>query len=709
MSDVNFINNGIDTLILCSKEETMKEICSKYAIKIQKNLDDLIFLYGGKNLNLELKLNQISEQNKINILVYDKHSTVINTNNVFKISKDVICPECGDICLIKFEDYKIKLYGCKNNHKKYILLNDYDNTQKIDESKIICNICKKTKNESYNNKFFICGTCDIYCCPLCSSIHSKEHKLIDYEKKNYLCIRHNEQFISYCETCKNNLCLQCELEHNNSHKIITYKSIYPNLINAKNKIKNMENVINAFNNDINKIIDILMNIKNSINKYNEINNKIFNNFEVNKRNYQTLQNINSINDTNIIIENLNSIIKENNYYFKFNKIFDLGSNIKTNNYFFNNLYNNINDKIDKLFPKFNAITKRIINKPININKELKFLYKNMTNDSFAFAALDNSFCAFNSYDNILYIVYANISKTIIFYNLLDNKIIKEIKNAHEEYITNFRHYFDSITKIDYIISISMKNCNIKLWNINSDNYLFNIYGYKKGKLDSACFLKNDRENLILLCNSFPNKKKDKSEGIIVFNFKGEVIKLIENSEEATYFIDSYYDKVSLKNYIITGNKGYLKSYDFNSNKLYNKYEDNNRNNNGNNNKDKIGHFSALILEDNKMVKLISSSFDGFARIWDFHSTQLLQKINLNSRKLFGICLWDESHLLIGCEDNSIKLLNIKDLKVIAKFESHQKPVLTIKKIRHNKYGECFLSGGYGKYGEIKLWILDKYN
>ena len=173
-------------------------------------------------------------------------------------------------------------------------------------------------------------------------------------KKNYLCIRHNEQFISYCETCKNDLCLQCELEHNNSHKIITYKSIYPNLINAKNKIKNMENVINAFNNDINKIIDILMNIKNSINKYNEINNKIFNNFEVNKRNYQTLQNINSINDTNIIIENLNSIIKENNYYFKFNKIFDLGSNIKINNYFFNNLYNNINDKNDKIFPKFNA-------------------------------------------------------------------------------------------------------------------------------------------------------------------------------------------------------------------------------------------------------------------------------------------------------------------------------------------------------------------
>ena len=173
MSEVNFIYNGINTLILCSKDETLKEICSKYAIKIQKNLDDLIFLFGGINLNLELRLNQISNQSKINILVYDKHSTIINTNNHFEISKDVICPECGEICLIKFDDYKIKLYDCKNNHKKYISLNVYEDTEKIDESKIVCNICKKKKNESNNKKFYICGTCNIYCCPLCSSIHQK--------------------------------------------------------------------------------------------------------------------------------------------------------------------------------------------------------------------------------------------------------------------------------------------------------------------------------------------------------------------------------------------------------------------------------------------------------------------------------------------------------------------------------------------------------
>ena len=27
------------------------------------------------------------------------------------------CPECGEICRIKINDYKIKLYECKNKHE----------------------------------------------------------------------------------------------------------------------------------------------------------------------------------------------------------------------------------------------------------------------------------------------------------------------------------------------------------------------------------------------------------------------------------------------------------------------------------------------------------------------------------------------------------------------------------------------------------------
>jgi ssDNA-binding Zn-finger/Zn-ribbon topoisomerase 1 len=33
-------------------------------------------------------------------------------------SKDITCPECGGLCKIKINNYKIKLYECKNDHIK---------------------------------------------------------------------------------------------------------------------------------------------------------------------------------------------------------------------------------------------------------------------------------------------------------------------------------------------------------------------------------------------------------------------------------------------------------------------------------------------------------------------------------------------------------------------------------------------------------------
>ena len=52
------------------------------------------------------------------------------------ISKDIICPECGEIIFINIKDFKINLYGCKNNHKmNNILINKYENNQKINLSK----------------------------------------------------------------------------------------------------------------------------------------------------------------------------------------------------------------------------------------------------------------------------------------------------------------------------------------------------------------------------------------------------------------------------------------------------------------------------------------------------------------------------------------------------------------------------------------------
>ena len=157
----------------------------------------------------------------------------------------------------------------------------------------------------------------------------------------------------------------------------------------------------------------------------------------------------------------------------------------------------------------------------------------------------------------------------ISYNLIDNKkiIVIEIKNAHHQSITNFRHYLDEIYKRDLIISISCEDNNIKLWNIQSWECLLNIEKINlDGNLDSACFLRNHNEIYIITSNE---KDKDHlTDNIKAFDIKGNKIRDINDSNEDIFYIDTYYDKQLSKNNIITGNYSFIKSFDFNLNKIY---------------------------------------------------------------------------------------------------------------------------------------------
>ena len=85
------------------------------------------------------------------------------------------------------------------------MINEFDNTQKINENKIICSICNKSKGKIYDNKFYFCGECNKNLCPLCKVIHNKEHNTLDYENKNNICNKHNEQYILFCNKCKENI------------------------------------------------------------------------------------------------------------------------------------------------------------------------------------------------------------------------------------------------------------------------------------------------------------------------------------------------------------------------------------------------------------------------------------------------------------------------------------------------------------------------
>ena len=238
------------------------------------------------------------------------------------------------------------------------------------------------------------------------------------------------------------------------------------------------------------------------------------------------------------------------------------------------------------------------------------------------------------------------------------------------------------------------NNNIKLWNIKNFECLLNIVNINNmGRLCSACFLNNNNNNQIYILTSNGNDQPINYEPIKIYDLNGNKIKEINNSNENTYFIDTYYDNNLSKYYIITGNDGYIKSYDYNNNKLYHKYLDN----------DNSSHINIIINDNNKNIKLIESSSFGDIRIWNFHSGKLLKKLKISNYCLFDICLWDNEHIFVGCQDRTIKLIDINNNLIIKNLISHDKEVCTIKKFNHPKYGMCLISQGL-KENNIKLWI-----
>ena len=177
------------------------------------------------------------------ILVLSINSTINNINTNMIKSKDIICPTCKEICIYEIKDHKIKLYGCKQNHNKNnIILYSFEETQKIDLNKIICEICNNNKGHTHNNEFYKCNTCNKNICPLCKSIHDKNHIIIDYDNKNYICNKHNEFFVKYCKDCKIDLCLSCINEHKN-HEFFSYEDELIDIKDLRNKMNNLNMVI----------------------------------------------------------------------------------------------------------------------------------------------------------------------------------------------------------------------------------------------------------------------------------------------------------------------------------------------------------------------------------------------------------------------------------------------------------------------------------
>ena len=356
------------------------------------------------------------------------------------------------------------------------------------------------------------------------------------------------------------------------------------------------------------------------------------------------------------------------------------------NIIFNNIIeeqiNEIEEKTEKIKPKKKFESKS----PINVN-----IHKTITSSSFLPYSIDNTFDVFTSLKDELLLVYSTKIKSIECFDLVKYKFRKTILNAHNGQILTIRHYCPKYINKDLILSSSNGDYAVKIWDLETWSCKFNINKiYEKGIMYSVCILFDEYQK-----ESFIFTSSD-SDYIKMWSMDEKFIKNISKTNiNEKYFIDTYYDNKEYKYYLISGEMRCIKAYELNLNQLFRTYIDNNS---------YSEHVSAFIYNKGDVTRLVESEFYGTVRIWNFHTGNIIQKIDVCRRiPLVSLCLWNENYLLVSCVDNTIKLVDFKNFALIKSFTGHNNEVCTIKKFIHPTYGECLLSQGLVNE-HIKMWI-----
>ena len=365
-------------ILQANLNETFRTMAEIYSSEAQLNLNDLGFLSNGQLIDIEEIINNIisnveRQLNRMSILVINMRSTRrtnnnninnnnrnnnninnnINNNNIIQ-SPEVICPICKEPCYLKVEDYKISLYGCKQGHKQDNLkLDEFVNSQKIDLTSIICGYCKKRNRAEINNKeFYKCCQCNMNLCPFCKFIHDKNHDIINYDLRNYVCNKHNKIYKKFCVTCQIFLCSSCEKEH--EFHIESIQNCTSRCENDKKLLRELRKELNKFNENINEIINklniVMKNFETYYNIYNSIllfleNNNIMNSY----------QSSNLGNYYNSVLLELDKIRQEYDYGNNINKLLYMSNEIEDKNISIDMEYvpvknNNMNNRI-RIFGK----------------------------------------------------------------------------------------------------------------------------------------------------------------------------------------------------------------------------------------------------------------------------------------------------------------------------------------------------------------------
>ena len=490
-------------------------------------------------INEDLPFNQCANRldrsrNYMNVIVVEGQSS--NDESVkLKKSNYVICPQCKENAFLSIRDFKLSITGCKSKHKTEDLeLKEFENTQFIDQSKISCDICNNLKND---NQFFECLKCQQNLCLSCYGEHDKSHNecIKNYEETQFYCKLHFKEYEFYCTDCKKDLCTLCKEEHK-EHEYISYDNILPDYNNIKEReLKDAKEKIYQLKTIVNGMIYQLNHLNKNLDNYFELYYNIVSNYDIKKRNYCLIQNINNTKIyTNNFLLNITEIIKNDNLKLQFTNIISLQTKLdfkrlkknkqikeqaNKNEIMINNPgseNNEINNHLVDKYENFNINKMKEI-QSFTINNEIeKLLVLNdgriLTNQRYfdETGKYYYKLCVYSIKNGFVCDINIDFGKIYEFYQMDDGNIVTynhevgqiQIIKIHKNNISqesNFDKELSSIKKLSKNKILISRSHNIpnNILLRNRDQYISlihdeELYSYDKGKL---IFYKNIKKIL----------------------------------------------------------------------------------------------------------------------------------------------------------------------------------------------------------------------
>ena len=595
---------------------------------------------------------------------------------------------------------KCEIYMCNKCEKLHLGLFPYHNPIVLDKdiSILFTGLCKVENHK--NELYFYCKDHNELCCAICiSRIKRKgfgQHS--DCNVCNYEDILDEKK-----QNLKNNINILENLSNTLQSSIDELKKIVEKITKNKEEIKlNIQKVFTKIRNALNNREDeLLLEVDNEFEKlyFNEeiltetekLPNKIKISLEKGKlidKEWDNNNKLNSlINDCINIENNIKTINIINEKIKKFNSI---DSQIKFNS---SNDEKIILESI-KTFGNIN-INKEEDNKNniniVNFNPQnLQFVKKITDSCGYGNTYVYDCLCFFISKKNeyvLAFIDYNSNNKSIIFYDINNDKEIKKINNAHENGIHSIKYY--NYNLYDIIVTTSY-NDDIKIWNYNETINTLTInkvFNESNGNGVYSSSLLFDNNSFYILCIG-------QKDYIKIYNSSGNLYKNIGNNEESRRYIEII--EINENKYIISGGNKGITVFNYPSFSNYYNFRENNDDN---------CHNYAKIIKLKNNYNLIDVGNFNQIKIWDFFKKNLIKSIKSNSNQgLGGFILINNIYLIIGSFDKEIKAFDINNGIIIKILNKHTNCLIGIKAIKDKNNNQFFIS--YGRDKNIYLWSLN---